>query len=254
MSGAAFLSDRLARVAGDRRTTAASVSRSVVQNVIVFRPRSERLTLPDLCCDIQVVNDALYFTGPMTRAAVSPHVDRDVLLFRISVATARQLIGAPTSELTDRVVPLDEVSPSLNRRVANALEARRFDDLAFPAAHTGDVRFLVAARALSYGTTVLAAAEMVALSERQLGRLFFDRAGVTPKMFGRIARFRRAIFAAKAGTPLPDVAVTHGYADQSHFARDVHAFTGRSWRSLRDFFGDVGFVQDTDRLAGVGCE
>jgi len=226
----------------------------VLQNVMAFRPAPGRLSLPDLCCDITIVNGRAYFTGPMTHATASPYVDQDVLLLRIDVSAGRRLLGAPLSELTDRIVPLEEIGRSLNDKVMRGLEARRLDVVSCLERPAADRRFAAAARALLRGEAVRSVANAVGLSERQLERLIVDRVGVSPKLFARIARFRRAAVAARSGVPLADVAATHGYADQSHFARDVQAFTGRSWRALLGNFGDVGFVQDADRLASVGCE
>ena len=226
----------------------------VIQNVIAFRPAPGRLSLPDLCCDITVVNGRAYFTGPMTHATASPYVNQDVLLLRINVSAARRWVGVPVSDLTDRIVPLEDIGLSLNDAVLRALQARRLVVVPRLERPADDRRFAAAARMLLSGQPVRDVADAVALSERQLERLIVDRVGVSPKLFARIARFRRAAVAARSGVPLADVAATHGYADQSHFARDVHAFTGRSWRALLGNFGDVGFVQDADRLASVGCE
>jgi hypothetical protein len=45
---------------------------TAIQVVITFRPAPGRLSLPDICCDITIVNGRCYFTGPMTIAVSSP--------------------------------------------------------------------------------------------------------------------------------------------------------------------------------------
>jgi len=51
---------------------------------------------------------------------------------------------------------------------------------------------------------------------------------VSPKLFARIVRFRRAVFAARLGAPLAVAAAENAYADQSHFTKEAHALTNRS--------------------------
>jgi methylphosphotriester-DNA--protein-cysteine methyltransferase len=104
---------------------------------------------------------------------------------------------------------------------------------------------------------VRAAAAATALSDRQLERLMHERIGVTPKLLTRLARFRRAVTAAWCGAPLTAAATAHGYADQSHFTREVRALTGHSPRALLATLpppADVGSVQDVARWRDVGCE
>jgi AraC-like DNA-binding protein len=79
------------------------------------------------------------------------------------------------------------------------------------------------------------------LSERQLERLLDEHAGLSPKTFARIVRFRRAVVAARGGMPLASAAAASGYADQSHFTRDVRDLTGHAPRAL---LPNVGSVQD----------
>ena len=50
--------------------------------------------------------------------------------------------------------------------------------------------------------------------------------GYGPKTLARILRFQRALALARAGTPLAEVAVRSGYADQAHLAREVRALAG----------------------------
>jgi AraC-like DNA-binding protein len=72
-------------------------------------------------------------------------------------------------------------------------------------------------------------------------RSFHDTIGLHPKRFQRIARLRRAVVAAKAGTSLAAAAVEGGYADQAHFNREIKQLTGASPRRL---LPNVGNVQD----------
>jgi AraC-like DNA-binding protein len=176
------------------------------------------------------------------------YVGQDVVLLRIGIAAAREILQIPLSDLTDLVVPLNEVNQSLARELAQRFETGRlvgaFDRV--PPSSV-DARFLTAARALARRRSVGAAAAQVALTERHLERLFNDRVGVSPKLFARIVRFRRAVFAARLGAPLAVAAAENAYADQSHFTREAHALTNRSPRSLLPGLANVASVQDADR-------
>ena len=74
----------------------------------------------------------------------------------------------------------------------------------------------------------LGIAEVVGLSRRQLGRLFRERIGITPKSLGRLGRFQRALRALDGGsrTSLAAVATKAGYFDQAHLCRDFRLFAG----------------------------
>jgi AraC-like DNA-binding protein len=71
-------------------------------------------------------------------------------------------------------------------------------------------------------------ARRVDTSPKRLIRLFTEDVGVTPKRYVRMTRFERVLASAFA-RPGPDwaqVAVEHGYFDQSHLIREFHDFAG----------------------------
>jgi AraC-like DNA-binding protein len=226
----------------------------MLQSLGRYRPPPGRVVLPDVCCDVSIVRDRLIFSGPLTHAQPSPHVGQDVVLLRIGIATQREILGVPLAELTDHVVPLEELNSALARDIVQRLEAQQLQE-AFGGVcvRAVDARFVTAARALAAGCSVGAAAERVALGARQLDRLFADRVGVSPKMFARIVRFRRAAIAARSGAPLATAAAEAGYADQSHFTREVRALTGRPPLELLPAMADVASVQDVASWRDVGC-
>ncbi|WP_191906616.1 helix-turn-helix domain-containing protein [Microbacterium lushaniae] len=62
-------------------------------------------------------------------------------------------------------------------------------------------------------------------SHRHVTSRFARRFGVSPKAAAGVVRFERA--AAEVGrVPLPDLAVRHGYADQSHLTREMLRYAG----------------------------
>jgi AraC-like DNA-binding protein len=214
-----------------------------LQGVARFRPAPDRLELPDPCCDVSFVRGRFWLCGPVTRARASPHVGEDVLLLKISIGTARALLGVPVCELTDRIVPLEDVAAPLAGELAERLERGALLELVVQGAQSagGDRRFKAAAAALGIGEPVARVADAVNLCERQLERLVHEHAGLAPKAFTRIVRFRRAVLAAAHGGRLAAAAAEGGYADQAHFNRDVQDLTGRAPRKL---LPNVGSVQD----------
>lgn len=67
------------------------------------------------------------------------------------------------------------------------------------------------------------------MSHRHFIHLFRDAVGLVPKAFARVQRVRSALQQATLpGAVLAQVAAQAGYADQSHFHRDVRAVTGVS--------------------------
>lgn len=78
------------------------------------------------------------------------------------------------------------------------------------------------------------------LSVRQFERVFVERVGLSPKLFGRIARFADAV-QAKRDAPYRswgDIAAHAGYYDQMHLVRDCHAFSGLSPTDLLEVWMD----------------
>lgn len=63
-------------------------------------------------------------------------------------------------------------------------------------------------------------------SRKRLWSRFHAQTGLTPKRAAMLVRFDRAARALRAGGNAADVALAHGYADQSHLHRDVLAFAG----------------------------
>lgn len=68
----------------------------------------------------------------------------------------------------------------------------------------------------------------VFVGKRQLQRAFQEQFGVSPKLYGRIVRFKGAYDYVKRHPKASWLDVTYhfGYSDQSHFIRDFKEFTG----------------------------
>jgi transcriptional regulator GlxA family with amidase domain len=65
-------------------------------------------------------------------------------------------------------------------------------------------------------------------SPRNLGRLFEQFVGMSPKRFARVVRVQAALrrLGADPDTPLATLALELGYADQAHLTRELRALTG----------------------------
>ena len=73
-------------------------------------------------------------------------------------------------------------------------------------------------------------ARQVNLSQRRFIELFRNEVGMTPKLFCRVQRFQNVIHSieqkSEAEVDWVDVALSHGYSDQSHFIHDFRGFSG----------------------------
>jgi AraC-like DNA-binding protein len=82
--------------------------------------------------------------------------------------------------------------------------------------------------------TVKAVLEHLDISERQFERRFSETVGLSPLSYIRVRRFNEAMRLIKSGryNTLTDVAYALNFHDQSHFIREVKAFTGVTPKSL----------------------
>jgi transcriptional regulator GlxA family with amidase domain len=123
------------------------------------------------------------------------------------------------------------------------------------------LRMVRAMQAQHGGLEVGGLAERYGFSVRQVERLFQEHVGVSPKMFGRLARLRRALRLGEGGeTDWADVAALAGYFDQSHMVREFQALNGATpvqFRALGDRAARFRQAQGMERdvafvLSGAG--
>lgn len=87
-------------------------------------------------------------------------------------------------------------------------------------------------RACGADDTIAAIAAGGGRSHRHFIAAFRDAVGLAPKRYARVQRFRR-LLAVLSATPRPawaQLAIEHGYFDQSHLIRDFREFAGVSPR------------------------
>jgi AraC-like DNA-binding protein len=181
---------------------------------------------------------ASFVAGMHDRATVVEHDGESIgLEVYFTPLGARRFLGVPGTELTNRVVELEDVLGPPARRLVERLAgaptwAERFDALeAAILARMREAPLLPPAvewawrrlRATGGGAEIGALAAEAGYSRRHLGHRFHAEVGLPPKTVARVMRFNRAVQLLRSGRELADVAYTCGYYDQPHFNRDFRA-------------------------------
>lgn len=153
---------------------------------------------------------------------------------------ARRFFGMPMSELSERIVRLDDLEDRpLNRlreRLGNERDWNRRLAIAedFVAhrllgseAPSPAVCFAYAAILKAGGQLPVARiAAQLGWSRKHLSRRFNDEIGLGSKAVSRIVRFQAAQELARCGESWADIAAGGGYADQAHLVREFREFAG----------------------------
>lgn len=192
--------------------------------------------LPDGCVDLLFDGRRLLVAGPDTAARVHDGPGTTPLWgARLHAGLGPVLLGVPADALRDATVPLEQLwSDARARTLADAVGADPAGALARWARSARPLPFgprLVAL--LEEGRTVAAAADALGYSPRQLQRRTAAVFGYGAQHLGRVLRLGRVLAGADRGEPWAGIAVTAGYADQAHLARDVRSLTGLSPTALR---------------------
>jgi len=206
-----------------------------------------------------------FVAGLHQRPAITAHRGEQAgVQIDLTPLGARRLLADDTAQLTDRVVTLDDLLGPRHR----GLGARLAEAPGWPARLDAVERLLVHRidrtapapdwlrwawrRIVTSGGAVPmgALADELGYSARHVNRVFRAAVGLAPKRYALLVRFGRLIDRLDTGDA-PDwagLALTLGYADQAHLAREVRRFTGLTPTGLaavrRPFTADVGFVQD----------
>ena len=149
-------------------------------------------------------------------------------------------LGVPASELTGISVGLDELLPAARVRALREqiLAARSQPDqidrlerflAALPFEEDRLITYALGALDGTQGERIVRVRDVardVGLSERQLERRFLSRVGIGPRRYASLRRFERAVALAPRAPSLTHVAYQAGYADHSHFVREVRRLTG----------------------------
>jgi AraC-like DNA-binding protein len=178
-----------------------------------------------------------YIVGARSRVwRKAIHNNYSVLAMRFRPGAARIFVGVPLCDVSNQVLPIQDLwgddgarmceqlagTDDLDaqvRIVENALVTQLARGHGLEDAATQTVRD--AARVLDHARqlpTVNALAHQLGIGERRLRRAFNDAAGISPKTYLRILRFRCALQAAQASAAprWSAVAADAGYYDQAH--------------------------------------
>jgi AraC-like DNA-binding protein len=178
------------------------------------------------------------FAGPVT---IDSFGASNCLQINFTPLGARRFFGMPMTELTDRMVALDEVlgaegdalcdelgnAPDWQRRfnIAEAFVLRKLAGGEQPPPEVGWAYDKIAA---SGGRAKVASiAQKIGWSRKHLARRFTAEIGLGPKTVSRIVRLNRAMAAARAGEGgWAGIAAGCGYADQAHLVREFRELAG----------------------------
>lgn len=160
---------------------------------------------------------------------------------------AHHFLTLPLCELTDRLVPAEDLwgtaSRELEERLAAATSMGSRVDLVEEfligqlRTHHSKAPVEALVRAVWRRGGDIRVAELCAelgLTERTLERIFATAVGMPPRSYIRLTRFLHACSELRGGdwTSLTRLAYDCGYYDQPHFVADVKAFSGMTPREL----------------------
>ena len=196
----------------------------------------------------------------MSTAAIHELTGRvDMLGVRFHPGRGLPFVGIPLSELTDRRVPLDELwgrdALDLVEPAVAPLERVLVDRLHRWTRSTSSdeplaTRAIAMLRHSRGGARIRDVAAALGVGERRLERAFDRSVGISPKVFARVMRLRRAanrVTHAPKATSWTSLAFEAGYADQAHLIREFRALTGLTPEQYVSERTGVGFVQYDDR-------
>jgi AraC-like DNA-binding protein len=155
---------------------------------------------------------------------------------------ARRVFGIPMSELSGRIVALRDVLPTESFALSERLSAARDWAMRLDLVEGFLVRRVLGAR-LDSACVDWAVAQIEArggildvgslardlgYSHKHLISLFREQVGIPPKLLARLVRFERVRRTAHSDARIgwAELALRHGYCDQSHLAREVKQLTG----------------------------
>jgi AraC-like DNA-binding protein len=167
---------------------------------------------------------------------------------RLLPGASSALLGIPPHALSSHSQPLADLDPLLARSLLEALATaktapqmlaammRVLEPLAARSGtHDAIIRHAVARVRLSKGADRIGhLAQEAGISERQLRRKFRAEVGLTPKELSRAIRVRAACIRLALSPHAPLAAIAHdaGYADQSHFCRELSEVFGSPARAI----------------------
>lgn len=213
------------------------------------QPHAAERVLPTGCVDLILSLDehhkADVIVGARSRAIlIDTSRSLSFIGARFRPGGAFPFLGLPVGELQDLTVNPTDIWGSAARTLRQQLldtsapEERFgiFERFLIERLHKAcdrqpAVQYAIDTIGASQGATSIASlVERTGLSARRFIATFRDEVGLAPKVFCRLARFRRVIGELRAAESVDwaDIAVDCGYFDQPHFIHDFRAFAGVS--------------------------
>jgi AraC-like DNA-binding protein len=181
--------------------------------------------------------------GPLSKALRLEYRGQvDTFGVRFHPARGAGFLGKVATALADKLLPLADVRPSLDRELERLLTehpcpetdaGREAIDRALlgqlPSALPPDLPLCALIDRLSGADSmppVTEIAQELGISSRQLQRRFLAAVGAPPKQFFRVLRFARVwqLASMRPRETWAALAAEHGYADQAHLTREFRAF------------------------------
>jgi AraC-like DNA-binding protein len=149
--------------------------------------------------------------------------------------TLHALLDTNPAEFNDGPVSVDDLFGGLQDHLLNASSAH--DRLAILDRHlrtrvndkrSTDVLTYESAQLLQAQVRIPEVLKTIRLSERQFEKRFKRAIGLSPHLYRRILRFQDAVrcLRGRQFEKMTDLAATLGYADQSHFIKEIREFAG----------------------------
>jgi AraC-like DNA-binding protein len=213
--------------------------KSVIKNIVTDAGRT--IQVPTLFAHGQVtVVSTMSFTAPFStvQAIFKPHAQKTLLGIDASTLTnnsmGSQSFGAEelesnliAAERDEELVVLLSDFLAAKRTRANVRDLLIEEGLVFIGQHITTV-------------SVDSLREYLHLSERQLEKRFNQTVGISPQLYIRIKRVNEAFRLMDSGRyeRLVDVAFELNFYDQSHFIRDIRAFSGLTPKAITQRIDD----------------
>jgi len=175
-----------------------------------------------------------------------------IVMARLRLGATEAVLGVRASALAGRIVPLgdlwgDAAAGRLSDRLASArdtsaaakiLESAIAERVALTHGRSACTALALAAADRLASASVNAVAVELGVSDRHLRRVFRETFGLSPKAFAKLARFHRALNAARTDEHAgwASIAAMAGYYDQAHLIAEFRAIAGVTPRA---FLGEL---------------
>ncbi len=220
----------------------------------------EHVIVPDGTANIALIEPtpggALVSVAGPSPVAVRVPVQRGLTYsgVRIRAGAWRAVLGSELAGMVGQKTSLMILSPHLGEVIQSACRgadslsrfAERFEGAVSGRFNKGllDAEVCVLAQKLMDSDGFVAMTDLMAgsaVGERQLRRRFQRETGLSPKVFARLRRVRRACIdlAYQKPSKVATISADHGYADQPHFTRELKAVFGMSPLQLRAYLDQI---------------